>query len=159
MEGQSMFNMSRVFHTGIIVADIEKAQAEIGASLNLEWTEIKEFTLAHWIPETGLKEITMRAAYSKQGPHHLELCEGPAGSLYDLSRSPDGRHIGVWVDDLVSETQRLLAQGWHIEAANGTPEEGYGVLTYMSPPASAFVVELVDWALKPMIDEWVGPQA
>jgi hypothetical protein len=154
-----MFDLKRVFHTGIIVSNIEDAQGEIGASLNLEWTEVKNFTIAHWMPETGLKEITMRAVYSKQGPHHLELCEGPPGSLYDLSRSPDGRHIGVWVDDLVAETERLLAKGWRIEAANGTPDAGYGVLTYMSPPTSAFIVELVSSELKPMIDEWVGAQA
>ena len=150
-----MIDLSRIFHTGIIVEDLKKAMVELGDALGLEWTEVKEFDpIVHWIPGKGRNEIAMKAVYSRQGPVHLEVCEGPAGSFYDTSNQPDGRHIGVWVDDLVGETDRLVSAGWRILAANGTPDEGYGVIAYLTPPDETFVIELVDAELKPMIDEW-----
>lgn len=152
-----MIDLSKTFHTGIIVENLEAAMAELGEALGLQWTEVKEFDpIVHWIPGKGRKEIAMKAVYSKQGPIHLEVCEGPADSFYDTTNQPDGRHIGIWVDNLVDETERLVSLGWKILAANGTPEEGYGVLTYMTPPDNSFVVELVDIELKPMIDEWTA---
>lgn len=151
-----MFDMQRVFHTGIVVDDIARAQREIGASLNLQWTSVKRFApMAFWTPDKGLHEITVDAVYSRQGPHHLEIVQGPKGSFYDPALAPDGRHIGVWVDDLKAETDRLLGQGWRICAAGGRPEDGYGILTYVAPPTSAFVVELVCQSLKPTIDAWL----
>lgn len=152
-----MIDMTRIFHTGYIVDDLGKAMDELGHALGLDWSPVKEFDpIVHWIPGKGRQEIAMKAVYSKQGPVHLELCQGPAGSFYDTRTVPDGRHVGVWVDDLVAETQRLVAAGWKILAANGTPEEGYGVLTYMTPADSSIVVELVDAQLRPMIEEWVN---
>ena len=151
-----MFEMQRIFHTGIVVDDIEKAKAEIGASLNLTWTPVRVFdSLVLWTPERGLFEIRNKADYSRQGPHHLEICEGPKGSFYDPAILPHGRHIGVWVDDLRQETDELLENGWRLLAANGTPDDDYGVITYMAPPTAAFVVELVATKLKPMIDTWL----
>ncbi|HEY8352724.1 MAG TPA: VOC family protein [Sphingomonadales bacterium] len=151
-----MFDLQRVFHTGIVVDDLEPAMKEIGAALNLEWTPVKRFDpMVIWTPEHGTQDYVVEAVYSRQGPHHLEIVRGPKGSFYDPKTFPDGRHIGVWVDDLVAETERLLSLGWKIRAAGGAPEDGYGVLTYMSPPTSLFIVELVTIELKPMIDAWV----
>ena len=151
-----MIDMTRVFHMGYIVDNLESAMARIGPSLDLDWASVKEFDpIVHWIPGKGRQEIAMKAVYSKSGPLHVELCEGPRGSFYDTSTVPDGRHFGVWVDDLVGETDKLLEKGWKILAANGTPEEGYGVLTYMAAPDGSMIVELVASELKPMIDEWI----
>lgn len=152
-----MIDFSKIFHTGIVVENLEKAMAELGEALDLEWSEVKEFApIVHWIPGKGRTEIAMKAVYSKKGPVHLEICEGPAGSFYDISNQPDGRHLGVWVDSVAEESERLVSLGWKVLAANGTPEEGYGALTYMTPPDETFVVELVDIELKPMIDEWTA---
>lgn len=151
-----MFDLQRTFHTGIVVSDLEKAKQEVGASLNLDWTPVRIFDpLVFWTPERGLFDVVTKAVYSRQGPHHLEICQGPAGTFYDPSLLPDGRHIGVWVDDLPRETEELLSAGWRILAANGRPDDGYGVISYLAPPTSAFVVELVSIDLKPAIDEWL----
>ena len=152
-----MIDMTTIFHTGIVVENLEKAMEEIGQALNLDWSSVREFDpIVHWIPDVGRKEIAMKAVYSKQGPVHLELCEGPADSFYDIRKAAEGRHVGIWVDDLVAETERLQSLGWKILAANGTPEEGYGVLTYMTPADGSMVVELVAAELKPMIAEWIA---
>lgn len=152
-----MFDMQRIFHTGIVVHDLQTAMSELGASMNLQWTQVRRFDpLPFWTPEKGLHDITVEAVYSKQGPHHLEICVGPKGSFYDPDVFPDGRHIGVWVDDLAAEMEKLLGLGWKICGAGGTPEQGYGVLAYVSPPTAGFVVELVSAALKPAIDDWLA---
>lgn len=150
-----MFDLQRIFHTGIIVHDLAAAQRELGATMNVGWTAVQRFDpLPFWTPERGLHEITVEAVYSKPGPHHLELVTGPQGSFYDPDMRPDGRHIGVWVENLPAEVERLLAAGWKVLAAGGAPDDGYGVLAYVTPPTTLFIAELVCLDLKPVIDGW-----
>lgn len=150
-----MFDLQRIFHTGLCVADIETAKQQLGKDLNLEWLPVRTFDpLPFWTPEQGLGEIVVKATYSRQGPHRLELCEGPRNTLYDPNLQPDNRHIGVWVDDLPSEVEKLLSAGWTVRGASGSPEDGYGILAYMAPPMPGLVVELVAESLRPALDEW-----
>ncbi|MFA7555610.1 MAG: VOC family protein [Spongiibacteraceae bacterium] len=152
-----MLDVQRVFHTGMCVADIEVAKRQLGGDLNLEWSEVRSFDpLPFWTPERGLEEILVKATYSRQGPHHLELCQGPKGTLYDPEFHPDNRHIGIWVDDLAAEADKLRAANWTVRGASAAPEDGYGVLAYLAPPMPGLVVELVCVSLKPTIDEWIN---
>jgi hypothetical protein len=102
-----------------------------------------------------LEGIAVEAVDSRQGPHHLEIPHGPKGGFYDPDMAPDARHIGAWVDDLSLEVNRLVELGWKVQAAGAKPQDGYGVICYLSPPTSAFVVELVSITFKPRIDEWL----
>ncbi len=151
-----MFDTQRIFHTGMVVADLAAAQRDIGASLGLDWTPVRRFgPMPFWTPEQGLHEIESQAVYSRQGPHHIEILQGPKGSFYDPDRLPDGRHIGVWVDDLRAAAEDLIAQGWRACAAGGAPEDGYGAFAYLAPASGGLIVELVCHSLKPMIDAWL----
>jgi hypothetical protein len=155
-----MIDFQRIYHTGIVVDDVATAQRELGEALNLEWTPLRIFDpLPFWTPETGLQSIRVEAVYSRQGPHHMEIVKGPKGGFYDPANFPDGRHIGVWVDDLQAEIERLIAAGWKVLAAGAAPEDGYGVLAYLRPPTAGLVVELVSVALRPAIDEWLAETA
>lgn len=151
-----MFDLQRIWHTGLSVADIEAAKASFGKALNLEWAPVQSFEpLGFWTPEAGTHEVSVRATYSKLGPHHLELVQG-TGDFYNPDRAPDSRHIGVWVDDLPAEAEALLRQGWKTVAAGAAPEDGFGPIAYLQPPMPGLIVELVSTALKPFIDGWIG---
>lgn len=58
-----------------------------------------------WTPN-GWIEVPIRVTYSRDGPHHLELIEGPEQSFYDSRTMIDPRHLGLWTDDFGSEVDR-----------------------------------------------------
>ena len=152
-----MFDLQRIYHTGISVSDVNAAKLKLGRDLNLKWCEVRTFDpLPMWTPKDGLRDYRVTATYSVPGPHHLELVQGPAGTFYDPTMHPDSRHIGVWVDDLPAETEALLRADWRIVAAGATPQDGYGIICYLTPPAGGILVELVAMSLKPVIDEWIA---
>ena len=106
-----------------------------------------------WTPEGGLQEIHLKYTYSAEGPQHIELLEGPAGTFWDGTVSPGAHHVGVWADDVQAETDRLVSLGWTLVGAQQDPGAGAGVgmFTYLRPP-SGLIVELVDSAVLPFFN-------
>ena len=150
-----MLKMSDCFHNGIAVSDIHEARASLGASLGVEWSPVPAFDpLPFWTPEAGDHEITVHACYSREGPVHLELCEGNS-PFYDPKAVPDSRHVGFWTDDLAAEAEQLQRHGWRPLAAGASPQDGFGLICYLSPPDGGLVVELVSPDLRPVIAEWL----
>lgn len=155
-----MIDFQRIYHTGMAVSDIHASAAQLGQDLNLEWAPLRVFDpLPFWTPEKGSHSIKVTATYSRQGPQHLELVQGPVGSFYDPALLPDCRHIGVWVDDLPGEIAVLVARGWKVLAAGAAPEQGYGTLAYIAPPMPGLLVELVSTQLLDAITEWINAPA
>ncbi|HUD91766.1 VOC family protein [Sphingobium sp.] len=151
-----MIDLSRTHHKGIAVADIDRAVADYGAALGLTFAPVRDFDpLPFWTPEEGAREIKVRATYSLGGPIHVELVQGDS-PFYDPASPEGARHVGVWVDDLPAEAERLAGLGWTIRAANAAPQDGYGMIAYFASPDKALLVELISAALKPAIDEWLG---
>ncbi len=146
--------LSETFHIGMAVEDIDQCCKQIGEDLNLDWLPIKSFDpLPFWTPEEGLREISVKATYSRQGPQRIEIVQGTS-IFYDPNRLPDSRHVGIWVDDLIEEATRLINKGWIVLAAGDEPSAGYGTIAYLSPPFPGLMVELVSKQLEPMMNEW-----
>ncbi len=147
-------NLQDIFHIGIRVPDIYQAMEELGDSLGLTWTEVVETPGQRiWTPEKGQQEVPLKFVYSCEGPQHLELLEGEKGSFWDGSEDSGVHHVGVWVDDVKSETDRLISLGWDLLGSARPPEVGYSSMTYLSPP-SGTIVELVTSANKARFDRW-----
>ena len=69
--------LSETFHVGMAVEDIDQCCKQIGEDLNLDWLPIKSFDpLPFWTPEEGLREISVKATYSRQGPQRIEIVQG-----------------------------------------------------------------------------------
>jgi lactoylglutathione lyase len=144
------------FHLGIRVPDLRAAMEEIGERMGITWAAVRfssEQTL--WTPDGGLQHLALTYTYSAEGPLHLELLEGPPGSVWDGREAPGAHHLGVWSDDVAGETDALVAQGWRVVGAHRDPSEGggYGVFTYVQPP-SGLIVELVDRVVLPHFEQW-----
>ena len=149
-----MLNLQDIFHVGIRVPDIYRAMEELGESLGLTWTEVVENPGQRlWTPEGGQQEVPLKFVYSCEGPQHLELLEGEKGSFWDGSEDSGVHHVGVWVDDVQSETDHLISLGWNLLGSARPPEEGYASMAYLSPP-SGTIVELVTSANKARFDRW-----
>ncbi len=149
-----MLSLQDIFHVGIRVPDIQQAMEELGDSLGLTWTEVVESSGQRlWTPENGQQEVPLKFVYSREGPQHLELLEGEKGSFWDGSEDSGVHHVGIWVDDVQSETDRLISLGWDLLGSARPPEEGYASMSYLSPP-NGTIVELVTSANKARFDRW-----
>lgn len=151
-----MINAQDQFHIGIRVPDIDAAMDELGARLNVTWAESRDVVeQSLWTPDTGLQHHHLRFTYSAEGPQHLELLQGPAGSFWDGNDAPGAHHIGIWVDDVAAETSALVDAGWTLLGAQRDPGdgEGYGVFSYIQPP-TGLIVELVDRKVEPSFEQW-----
>ena len=150
----SVFDYQQIFHVGMLVPDVDEAMTELGASMGLEWARVQlNAARSVWTPERGLEEVSLTFVYSTQGPQHIELLAGSAGSIWDGSTPSGVHHVGVWSDDVAADTASFVASGWRLVAAATAPEDGFGSFTYVAPP-SGIVVELVSSAARPRFDTW-----
>jgi lactoylglutathione lyase len=153
-----MIDYRDLFHLGVRVPDLDAAMDELGASLAITWSEVRENPAQTlWTPTGGLQEIHLRYTYSAEGPQHIELLQGTAGSFWDGNDHPGAHHQGVWADDVGAETDRLVGLGWTLVGAQRDPGagEGVGMFTYLRPP-SGLIIELVDRAVLPHFEQWWG---
>lgn len=148
-----MIDFSRTYHLGVRVPDLDVAMTEMGPTLGLTWCSVQERDQQVWTPDAGPVTVPLRFTYAAEGPMHLELLQGPPGSVWDGSGCTGAHHLGVWVDDVAAETVALVEQGWEVVAAQKEPAAGYGVFTYVAPP-SGLIVELVWSAIEPMFQRW-----
>ncbi len=144
---------SRCYHQGIRVADLDAAMDELAPALGVTWCTPQSVDQRVWLPDEGSVTLPLRFTYSAEGPQHVELLEGPPGSIWDGREQPGVHHVGVWCDDVAGDTQALLDAGWTLRLAQAPPERGYGVFTYLQPP-SGLLVELVWSAVEPMFARW-----
>jgi len=151
-----VIDYQRLFHIGIRVPDLGRAMDEIGAGMDVTWAEPRENPAqALWTPDGEAQEIHLKYTYSAEGPQHIELLEGPAGTFWDGHQQPGTHHVGVWADDVQAETERLISLGWTLVGAQHDPGagDGVGVFSYLQPP-SGLIVELVDAAVLPHFETW-----
>ncbi len=146
------------FHVGIRVHDIDAAMADLRESLGLVFAPLVEREQRYWTPEAGAATTWLRFTYSCEGPQHVELLEGGPGSIWHAGDTPGLHHLGFWADDVGAETERLVARGWRLEAADVAPEDGYGGITYVRSPAG-LLVEPVSSAYRPRFERWWAGEA
>jgi len=94
--------MSKFFHVGIVVEDIEAAMAELSAAIGVTWPQPHTSQYGEW---------TIRVTYTMEGPPYIELIEGEPGGPWDTSRGPRVDHLGIWADDVPGECARLSGLG------------------------------------------------
>ena len=135
--GLPIIDWGEIFHVGVRVPDLEKAQRELTKITGVHWTTPARLPMNVWDPRAGASqdcEITI--SFSVEGPTHIELIQGSPGSYWDAANGGAGlHHFGAWVQDVSRTSEELIAQGWAIELAGSTPENGYGGFTYARSPA------------------------
>ncbi len=121
--------------------------------MGVRWAVPRDGPQPVWTPEGGSATVTLRFTYSLEGSHHIELVEGPPGSIWHGGDAPGAHHVGVWVDDVAGEVGHLTGDGWALVAAQKRPEEGFGMFAYLAPP-NGMVLELVDGRVRPHFEAW-----
>ncbi len=150
-----MIDYQRIYHTGVRVPDLRAAMAELGPQLGVTWAQpVHAPAQPAWTPEDGAQTLELHFVYSCEGPQHIELLQGPPGSIWDGRTQPGVHHVGLWSDDVPGDTQRCVDAGWTVRLAQVSPADGYGTYTYVQPPVGGMLVELVSSAALPRFERW-----
>ena len=151
--GSAASVLGDIYHVGLRVPDIHRAKAELTASMGLQWAPPQRFDMKPWVPGEGYKEYELNLTESVEGPVHVELSHGTPGSIWDSTFGTGLHHFGVWVDDVGGTVDALVREGWTVEMAALSPEEGYGHFAYIRSP-SGIVFEPVAAASKEKHERW-----
>jgi catechol 2,3-dioxygenase-like lactoylglutathione lyase family enzyme len=145
------FDATAVTHTALAVPDLDEAMAAYSASLGLSWARPQAATM-HIRSTSGDQAVPIRFTYSVEGPPHLELIEGEAGSVW--APTPGLHHVGVWTDALAEDAAALEANGLPVEVAglsrSGRSPSGFTYHRSMH----GLRIELVDDRSRPAFERW-----
>jgi hypothetical protein len=137
-----------LFHTGIVVDDLEAAKAELGEQLGVTWFE--GGTEVRVITDEGGQTAQSAYALSREGPHHVELCQSVPGTVWTVTAPGQAHHLGYWVDDVTAASAELTELGSTRVACVAMNDDAPPMCAYHQT-ASGLFVEVVSLALKPVL--------
>ncbi|WP_197376996.1 VOC family protein [Mycolicibacterium baixiangningiae] len=142
---------ARIFHVGFVVADLGAAVDQLGDLLKVTFTDPMDLPLSSIHTPDGDLDMTLRYVYSTR-PVNVELIEARPGTLWDLDHPLQGRHLGVWADDVAAESARYVTAGMP-KVAWGASDDGREMFSYHRTPWG-FYVELIDAVAKDFYPAW-----
>jgi Glyoxalase/Bleomycin resistance protein/Dioxygenase superfamily len=135
-----------LYHTGIVVPDIDAAMARLTASGGYQWTTAQSYTLP-FRTTSGTRELTSTFVYSVQAPH-LELINEVPGSPWTTAPGRAIHHLGYFTDDLAGTARALEDNGFTFEATAAVSDAELALFAYYVD-AFGTRIEIVDRALFP----------
>jgi hypothetical protein len=139
-----------LFHTGVVVEDLEAALAELTALFGYEWCDEIRVEQPVWLP-TGDTTVEFHFRYSRSTPR-LEVIQQQPGTLWMPAGGPTGsgiHHLGYWSDDVAADGAALERAGYEHEASGEDPDRRPVWAYYRSPTGPR--IELVSRALEPLM--------
>ena len=112
------FDLSTMYHVGLVVPDVGEAMEDLSRSLGLTWATVQErdITLRY---RGELVTVPLQATYSHQGPIHIELIRVTPNSPWHAANHV--HHFGFWTDDLHADVDHHLAGGLELEGTYDDP--------------------------------------
>jgi hypothetical protein len=149
-------DFGEVWHLALRVPDVPKAMEELTQSMGLRWGHLHHIEMPAWIPGTGYRDLYLNIVYSIEGPVHLELEQGSPDSAWDPALGTGVHHIGLYTDDVGELSAKLAKDGWTVEMACASPEEGYGSWSYMRSPAGLLIEPVSSESKERFVRYWAG---
>ena len=128
---------ANLFHTGIVVDDLRAAMDELGDQLGVEWYEGGADVVLS--TPAGHRRVTSAYALSKEGPHHVELAQSVAGTIWTAAAPGHAHHLGYWVDDVRAASAELERLGSPLVAAVAMAEDAPPMCAYHRTRSGLFV--------------------
>jgi Glyoxalase/Bleomycin resistance protein/Dioxygenase superfamily len=146
----SLIKFSDLYHTGIVVEDVDAAKAEYSDLTGVTWGPEGEVDMPVCLPG-GPTTVSFRFAYTTQGPHHLELVRQIPGTLWTVSGPGQAHHLGYWCDDVAGASAELTRRGLPLCAKIGVDDPDAAAPFVIHQTRTGAYVELVDAAMRPVI--------
>src|SRR5260370_19146339 len=135
-----------LYHTGIVVPDLEAAMARLTALAGYRWITPLSYTLP-FRTATETRELTSTIVYSVQSPH-LELLQEVPGTPWTAAPGNSVHHLGYFTDNLAETAQLLERNGFTFEMTAHVPGQELALFAYYVD-AMGTRIEIVDHALFP----------
>jgi hypothetical protein len=148
---RAVLDHADLFHTGIVVDDLEAAKVELGEALGVTWhdggAEIR------MIGDDGARTVRSAYALSIEGPHHVELVQSIEGTVWTVAAPGQAHHLGYWVDDVAATSAALVERGAVPIVAIAMADDRPALCAYLRTP-NGLCVEIVDNALRKVLLPW-----
>ncbi|OBA83350.1 bleomycin resistance protein [Mycobacterium sp. 1164966.3] len=136
-----------LYHTGIVVPDLEAAVARFTTLAGYRWITPLSYTLPFRTAAAGTHEFTSTIVYSIDSPH-IELIQEVPGSPWVAAPGNAVHHLGYFTDNLADGARALEDSGFTFEATAAVSESELALFAYYVD-ASGTRIEIVDRALFP----------
>jgi hypothetical protein len=112
---KSALNPADLYHTGIVVPDLEEGMARFATAAGYEWAEPQRAQMM--VRMVGGDELlSFHYVYSASAPY-IELVEQIPGVMpWSAAPTVATHHIGYWCDDVPATSARLAEAGFPAEA-------------------------------------------
>ncbi|OBF80703.1 bleomycin resistance protein [Mycobacterium sp. 852002-51163_SCH5372311] len=136
-----------LYHTGIVVPDLEAAMTRFTALAGYRWITPLSYTLPFRTAAAGTHEFTSTIVYSIDNPH-IELIQEVPGSPWIAAPGNAVHHLGYFTDNLADAATALENSGFTFEATAAVSEAELALFAYYVDEFGTRI-EIVDRALFP----------
>lgn len=143
---------ARVFHVGFVVPDLDEAIPVMSEILDTPFTPPMELPGLEIHGPDGPADPRLRFSYSTR-PATVELVQSVPGTLWDFGDRVRCHHLGLWTDDIVTESDRLAERGMPATWWGVDPDTGSTVFSFHLTPLG-FYLELIDDAARSFYLDW-----
>lgn len=140
-------NFGDLYHTGIVVSDVDHAKIEYSDLFGVTWGLEGEAEMPVWLP-SGARVVNFKFAYTNEGPHRLELVQAIDNSLWSVSDVGQAHHFGYWCEDVTATSAELERRGVPLAAKIGVDSKDSESMFVMHRMNSGAYLELVSAAVR-----------
>jgi hypothetical protein len=146
--------LGQLYHVGIVVPDVEAAMAHFSDLLGITWGPVVETDGLPVRDGDGDELVVPNTLCYSVEPPHVELVQEVPGSVWECNEHSNLHHIGVWTDALPADSASYTDLRCPLQLC-GRDDDGAPVqFAYHRDPLGVRI-ELVDVALKPMMEEFM----
>jgi len=152
-------SLTEYFHVGIVVPDLEAAQARLTELLGVEWGPVMVNDIDIRDGDGVERVVPNKICYSTSSPY-LELIQEVPGTPWVCNEHSNLHHIGVFSGALVDESGRFRAVQCPLELTDGRGDEPPVMWAYHRDPLGVRI-EIVNDDLRPAMEQfmWRAPEA
>ncbi len=143
-----------LYHVGIVVPDLDAAQARLSDLLGVTWGPVVDIAALDFRDADG-NDLTLpnKLCYSTSDPH-LELVEEVPGSVWVCNEHSNLHHIGYYTDSLAADSTRLTESVCPLQICGRQGTVAPTQFSYHRDPLGVRI-ELVDSALREVMETFM----
>jgi Glyoxalase/Bleomycin resistance protein/Dioxygenase superfamily len=124
--------LSEMYHVGIVVPDLEGAQARLSSLLAVSWGPTVEIENPLRLPSGESSSVALKMSYSTEAPY-LELIEERVGTPWVCNEDSNLHHLGFFSSDVTSTSRNLIGSQCPLEVASSDAMPGTGWAYHRDP--------------------------
>jgi catechol 2,3-dioxygenase-like lactoylglutathione lyase family enzyme len=144
----------QLYHVGIVVPDVEVAKAHFTDLLGITWGPVVETEGLPVREGDGAERIVPNTLCYSTEPPYVELVQEVPGTVWECNEHSNLHHIGVWTDALPADSATYTQLRCPLQLCGRDDDGALVQFAYHRDPLGVRI-ELVDLAMKPMMEEFM----